>query len=106
MLPILLGVTMWIQFKLNPQQMDPVQQQVFSFMPWVLMFVMAPFAAGLQLYWVVSNILTIAQQKWLYKRYDLHYVRHPSGRRPDGSWTTGRTLANARASSSPGRSTS
>ncbi len=71
-LPILLGITMWMQFKLNPQQMDPVQQQIFSFMPWILMFVMAPFAAGLQLYWVVSNILTIAQQWWLYKRYDLH----------------------------------
>ncbi|WP_294121174.1 membrane protein insertase YidC [Sphingomonas sp.] len=71
-LPILLGVTMFIQFKLNPQQMDPVQQQIFSFMPWVLMFVMAPFAAGLQLYWVVSNILTIGQQAWLYKRYDMH----------------------------------
>jgi YidC/Oxa1 family membrane protein insertase len=71
-LPILLGITMWIQFKLNPQQMDPVQQQIFSFMPWVLMFVMAPFAAGLQLYWTVSNVLTIAQQWWLYKRYDLH----------------------------------
>jgi len=71
-LPILLGITMWIQFKLNPQQMDPVQQQIFGFMPWVLMFVMAPFAAGLQLYWVVSNLLTIAQQWWLYKRYDLH----------------------------------
>ena len=72
-LPILLGVTMWMQFKLNPQQMDPVQQQVFSIMPWVLMFVMAPFAAGLQLYWVVSNVLTIAQQKWLYRRYDLQH---------------------------------
>jgi YidC/Oxa1 family membrane protein insertase len=71
-LPILLGVTMWIQFKLNPQQMDPVQQQIFGLMPWILMFVMAPFAAGLQLYWVVSNLLTIAQQWWLYKRYDLH----------------------------------
>jgi YidC/Oxa1 family membrane protein insertase len=69
-LPILLGVTMWLQFKLNPQQMDPVQQQVFSIMPWVLMVVMAPFAAGLQLYWVVSNILSIAQQKWLYYRYE------------------------------------
>ncbi|MCY7338677.1 MAG: membrane protein insertase YidC [Sphingomonas bacterium] len=70
-LPILLGVTMWMQFKLNPAQMDPTQQQIFSIMLWVLMFVMAPFAAGLQLYWVVSNILTIAQQKWLYHRYDL-----------------------------------
>nr|WP_294846503.1 membrane protein insertase YidC [uncultured Sphingomonas sp.] len=69
-LAVLLGVTMWMQFKLNPAQMDPTQQQIFSIMPWVLMFVMAPFAAGLQLYWVVSNILTIAQQKWLYHRYD------------------------------------
>ena len=70
-LPILLGVTMWLQFKLNPAQMDPVQQKVFSIMPWVLMFVMAPFAAGLQLYWVVNNILSIAQQKYLYHRHDV-----------------------------------
>jgi YidC/Oxa1 family membrane protein insertase len=68
-LPILVGVTMWLQFKLNPQPMDPVQQQVFSIMPWVLTVVMAPFAAGLQLYWAVSNIISIAQQKWLYSRY-------------------------------------
>jgi YidC/Oxa1 family membrane protein insertase len=71
-LPILLGITMWIQFKLNPQQPDPVQAQIFSIMPWVLMFVMAPFAAGLQLYWVTNNILSIGQQAWLYKRYDMH----------------------------------
>jgi YidC/Oxa1 family membrane protein insertase len=68
-LPILLGITMWLQFKLNPPPTDPVQKQVFAIMPWVLMFVMAPFAAGLQLYWVVNNILTILQQKWLYSRY-------------------------------------
>jgi YidC/Oxa1 family membrane protein insertase len=68
-LPILLGVTMWLQFKLNPAPMDPVQQQVFSIMPWLMMFLMAPFAAGLQLYWTVSNLLTIAQQKWLYSKH-------------------------------------
>lgn len=68
-LPILLGITMYIQFKLNPAQTDPVQQQVFSIMPWVFMFIMAPFAAGLQLYWTVSNILAIAQQWWLYRSY-------------------------------------
>lgn len=67
-LPILLGFTMWLQFKLNPAQMDPTQQRIFMIMPWVLMVIMAPFAAGLQLYWVTSNILTIAQQKWLYSR--------------------------------------
>ncbi|MEP6786048.1 MAG: membrane protein insertase YidC [Sphingomonadales bacterium] len=68
-LPIILGVTMFIQFKLNPPPPDPVQAQMFSIMPWVLMFVMAPFAAGLQLYWATSNILTILQQKWLYSKY-------------------------------------
>jgi YidC/Oxa1 family membrane protein insertase len=68
-LPIILGVTMYIQFKLNPPPPDPVQAQMFAIMPWVLMFVMAPFAAGLQLYWATSNILTIAQQKWLYSKY-------------------------------------
>jgi YidC/Oxa1 family membrane protein insertase len=68
-LPILLGITMWMQFKLNPQSPDPVQAQVFSIMPWILMFVMAPFAAGLQLYWVTNNLLTIAQQKFLYSRH-------------------------------------
>ncbi|MFL6728504.1 MAG: membrane protein insertase YidC [Sphingomicrobium sp.] len=71
-LPILLGITMWLQFKLNPQQMDPAQQQVFALMPWVMMFIMAPFASGLQLYWVTSNVLTIAQQWWLYKKFGLH----------------------------------
>jgi YidC/Oxa1 family membrane protein insertase len=68
-LPILLGITMYLQFKLNPQPMDEMQKQVFSLMPWIFMFVMAPFAAGLQLYWTVSNLLTIAQQKWLYSRH-------------------------------------
>ena len=78
-LPILLGATMWLQFKLNPAPMDPVQQQIFSIMPWVMVVVMAPFAAGLQLYWVTSNILTIAQQWWLYKRYGLHFSdTHPA----------------------------
>jgi YidC/Oxa1 family membrane protein insertase len=68
-LPILLGITMYLQFKLNPAPMDPVQQQMFSIMPWIMMFMMAPFASGLQLYWTVSNLLTIAQQKWLYSRH-------------------------------------
>lgn len=68
-LALLLGITMWLQFKLNPAQMDPIQQKMFSIMPWMMMFVMAPFAAGLLLYWITSNILTIAQQKWLYNKY-------------------------------------
>ncbi len=68
-LAVLLGVTMWLTFKLNPSAMDPVQQQIFNFMPWILMFVMAPFMSGLLLYWVTSNILTLAQQKYLYSKH-------------------------------------
>ena len=68
-LALLLGLTMFLQFRLNPAQMDPAQQQIFMIMPWVLMFVMAPFAAGLLLYWITSNTLTIAQQKYLYSRH-------------------------------------
>ena len=78
-LALLLGVTMWAQFKLNPQQMDPTQQQIFAVMPWVMMFVMAPFAAGLLVYWVTSNVLTILQQWWLYKKFGLHFSdTHPA----------------------------
>ena len=68
-LAVMLGVTMWLQFRLNPAAMDPVQQQMFMIMPWVMMFVMAPFAAGLLLYWITSNVLTLAQQKYLYSRH-------------------------------------
>ncbi len=68
-LALLLGITMWLQFKLNPAQMDPAQQQVMGIMPWMMMFIMAPFASGLLLYWITSNVLTIAQQKWLYSRH-------------------------------------
>jgi YidC/Oxa1 family membrane protein insertase len=63
---------MWLQFKLNPQQMDPTQQAIFAWMPWIMMVILAPFAAGLVLYWVTSNVLTIAQQWWLYRRFGLH----------------------------------
>ena len=68
-LAVLLGLTMWLTFKLNPSMTDPIQQQVFNIMPWVLMFIMAPFAAGLLLYWVTSNVLTLAQQKYLYSKH-------------------------------------
>jgi YidC/Oxa1 family membrane protein insertase len=69
LLALLLGVTMFLQFKLNPAQMDPTQQQIFMIMPWFMMFVMAPFASGLLVYWITSNLLTIAQQKFLYSRH-------------------------------------
>ncbi len=68
-LALLLGITMWLTFRLNPSAMDPVQQQIFSIMPWMMMFVMAPFAAGLLIYWITSNLLTVAQQQFLYSKH-------------------------------------
>jgi YidC/Oxa1 family membrane protein insertase len=77
-LPILVGATQWLSMKLNPQPMDPAQAQVFAIMPWFLVFIMAPFAAGLQLYWITNNVLTIAQQWFLYRKYGLHLAdTHP-----------------------------
>jgi YidC/Oxa1 family membrane protein insertase len=67
--PILLGISMYYQIKLNPAPMDDMQKQIFGIMPWVLMFMMAPFAVGLQIYWITSNLVTIAQQSWLYSRH-------------------------------------
>lgn len=67
--PIILGITMYFQFKLNPAPMDEMQKQVFAIMPWMMMFLMAPFAVGLQIYWITSNLLTIAQQQFLYSRH-------------------------------------
>ena len=53
----------------NPAPMDAVQEQVFKIMPWLMMFMMAPFAAGLLIYWITSNILTLGQQKYLYSKH-------------------------------------
>ena len=67
-LAILLGITMWLQFKLNPAPItDPTQKQMFALMPWFMMVIMSPFAAGLQVYYIMSNSITILQQWWLYR---------------------------------------
>lgn len=61
-LPILLGLSMWLQQKLNPAPADPIQQQVFAWMPWIFMFILGGFASGLVIYWITNNIITFTQQ--------------------------------------------
>ncbi len=61
-LPILLGVSMWLQQKLNPAPTDPTQQMIFAWMPWVFMFMLGSFASGLVLYWIANNVITFTQQ--------------------------------------------
>src|SRR5690606_32220841 len=66
-LPIVMGVTMFVQQKLNPAPMDPVQQRVMQIMPFAFALFFGFFPSGLVLYWMVNNILSIAQQ-WLITR--------------------------------------
>lgn len=68
-LPILLGITMWLQQKLNPAPADPVQAQVFAWMPWVFMFMLGGFASGLVVYWITNNLITFTQQFLIMKSH-------------------------------------
>ena len=60
--PILMGLTMYLQQKLNPTPPDPMQAKIFMFLPIFLTIILAPFPSGLVVYWTISNVLTIAQQ--------------------------------------------
>jgi YidC/Oxa1 family membrane protein insertase len=66
--PIIMGLTMWLQSKLNPPPTDPTQAKIFAFMPWIFMVMMAAFPAGLVIYWTFNNVLSIAQQMLIMKR--------------------------------------
>jgi len=61
-LPILLGISMWLQQKLNPAPTDKTQAMIFAWMPWVFMFMLGSFASGLVIYWIANNVMTFAQQ--------------------------------------------
>jgi YidC/Oxa1 family membrane protein insertase len=73
-LPILLGITMWLQQKLNPAPTDPVQASIFAWMPWVFMFMLGGFASGLVVYWITNNTITFTQQ---------YLIMWSHGKRPD-----------------------
>ncbi|MGR3402262.1 MAG: membrane protein insertase YidC [Paracoccus sp. (in: a-proteobacteria)] len=73
-LAIILGISMWMQQRLNPTPADPSQKMIFALMPWVFMFMLGGFASGLVLYWITNNTITIIQQ---YTIMSMH------GHRPD-----------------------
>jgi len=66
--PILMGLTMYVQQKLNPTPPDPIQAKIFMFFPLFLTVILAPFPSGLVIYWTINNILTMAQQVVIMKR--------------------------------------
>jgi len=61
-LPLILGISMWLQQKLNPAPTDPTQAMIFAWMPWVFMFMLGSFASGLLVYWIANNMITFTQQ--------------------------------------------
>jgi YidC/Oxa1 family membrane protein insertase len=67
--PLVMGLTMFLQQKMNPPPPDPMQAKIFMMLPIVFTFLLAPFAAGLVIYWAWNNLLSIAQQ-WLLKKMD------------------------------------
>ena len=67
-LPILLGVSMWLQQKLNPAPTDKTQAMIFAWMPWVFMFMLGTFASGLVIYWIANNTITFIQQYLIMRR--------------------------------------
>ncbi len=66
--PMVMGFSMFLQMKMNPEPADPVQKQMFAFMPLIFMFMLGTFPAGLVIYWTWSNTLTILQQSLIMKR--------------------------------------
>jgi YidC/Oxa1 family membrane protein insertase len=66
--PIIMGITMWLQMKMNPEPTDPTQKMIFAWMPLVFTFMLASFPAGLVIYWAWNNILSVSQQYIIMKR--------------------------------------
>jgi YidC/Oxa1 family membrane protein insertase len=66
--PIIMGITMWFQMKLNPTPPDPTQQMIFGWMPLIFTFMLAGFPAGLVIYWAWNNLLSVLQQSFIMRR--------------------------------------
>ncbi|RXH22484.1 MULTISPECIES: membrane protein insertase YidC [Bradyrhizobium] len=66
--PIIMGITMWFQMKLNPTPPDPTQQIIFNWMPLIFTFMLAGFPAGLVIYWAWNNTLSVVQQSYIMRR--------------------------------------
>ncbi len=67
--PVIMGITMWVQFKLNPPPPDPTQAAIFAWMPLLFTFMLGTFPAGLVIYWAWNNLLSVVQQYFIMKRH-------------------------------------
>jgi len=69
-----MGITMWMQQKLNPAPTEKTQAMILAWMPWVFMFMLGGFASGLVIYWVANNTITFLQQ---------YFIMRSQGVKPD-----------------------
>ena len=90
--PVLMGITMWMQQKLNPAPTDKTQAMIFAWMPWVFMFMLGGFASGLVIYWVANNTLTFTQQ---------YLIMRSQGVKPDIWGNIRKKAADSAAANSP-----
>jgi YidC/Oxa1 family membrane protein insertase len=67
--PLIMGVTMWMQMKLNPPPPDPTQKMIFDWMPLIFTFMLATFSAGLVIYWAWNNLLSVLQQSVIMRKH-------------------------------------
>jgi YidC/Oxa1 family membrane protein insertase len=96
--PILMGISMFIQMKLNPAPADPIQQKIFTWMPLLFTFLLAAFPAGLVIYWTWNNSLSILQQWYIMRRngVDVNILENMGFKKANG--------AAAKSASSTGKS--
>jgi YidC/Oxa1 family membrane protein insertase len=113
--PIIMGITMWLQMQLNPQQPDPVQQQIFNWMPVIFTFLLAAFPAGLVIYWAWNNVLSLSQQWVIMKKQGVDVPIFANLRRnfapilrllPGGLGGAGRSTSAAGTTMAPAAATS
>ena len=100
--PIVMGITMFVQMKLNPAPPDPTQKMIFDWMPLIFTFMLAGFSAGLVIYWAWNNTLSVTQQAFIMNKHgakielwDNHQgdVRGEEGRRTEGVLASARTMS-------------
>jgi YidC/Oxa1 family membrane protein insertase len=89
--PLIMGFTMWAQYRLNPQPTDPMQAKIFAWMPVLFTFMLGQFAAGLVIYWAWNNLLSMAQQAYIMHRHGM-----PVGRKAQAA-AAAKTAAEAKA---------
>jgi YidC/Oxa1 family membrane protein insertase len=86
--PIIMGITMFVQMKMNPEPPDPVQKMMFTWMPVFFTFLLGSFPAGLVIYWSWNNLLSVMQQGYIMRKFGVKIelfdnIKGMFGKKPD-----------------------